>query len=373
MDQSRLTVGHVLHRLDRAGAEVLAADLSRKLGDRYRFVFLCLDGVGTMGGPLASEGYKVVDLARKPGLDWALGRRIRREVKRHGIGLLHAHQYTPFFYSALSRGLGSSPPILFTEHGRHYPDERKLKRVMANRWLLKPGDGVTAVGRFVADALIRNEGIEGGRVRVIHNGIDPDDYPPADAASRAEARKLIGVDVDSPVVMQVARFHKVKDHGTAIRAFAHAAEQFSDARLCLVGDGPQRSTMESLTQELGLQTQVMFLGVRDDIAKLLPGADVFMLSSVSEGVSVTLLEAMSTGLAIAATDVGGNGEVVEHKETGLLSPRGDAQALGKHLVTLLTDDEKRRAMGAAGRARLLEMFTQERMHEAYAGAYGQLL
>ena len=372
MNQDRFIVGHVLHRLDRAGAEVLAADLARKLGDRYGFVFLCLDGAGALGEQLASEGFTVVDLQRRPGLDRAVAKRIRGAVKKHGIGLLHAHQYTPFFYSALSRRLGSTPPILFTEHGRHYPDERKLKRVMANRWLLKPDDRVTAVGRFVADALIRNEGIEAARVRVIHNGIDPDDFPPTGAQSRAVARGLLGVDEDTPVVMQVARFHKVKDHGTAARAFAKVAERFSNARLCLIGDGPQRAAIEALIGELGIHSHVQFMGVRNDIATLLPGADVFMLSSVSEGVSVTLLEAMSTGLAIAATDVGGNGEVVEHGETGLLSPRGDAEALGANLNTLLMDDERRQTMGVAGRARLLEDFTQERMHGAYAEVYGQL-
>ncbi len=372
MNEDRFTVGHVLHRLDRAGTEVLAADLARKLGDRYRFVFLCLDGIGSLGEELAAEGFPVVDLGRRSGLDRTAARRIRGEVKKHGIGLLHAHQYTPFFYAALSRGLGSAPPILFTEHGRHYPDERKFKRVLANRWLLKPGDRVTAVGRFVAEALTKNEGIQAGRVRVIRNGIDPDDFPPADAKSRAAARGSLGVDVDTPVVMQVARFHKVKDHRTAVHAFAKVVEQFFGARLCLIGEGPERTAIEALSRELGLLEHVQFLGVRDDIAELLPGADVFMLSSVSEGVSVTLLEAMSTGLAIAATDVGGNGEVVEHEETGLLSPRGDAQALGHNIITLLTDDDKRRAMGVAGRARLLEAFTQERMHGAYAEVYEKL-
>lgn len=372
MNEDRLTVGHVLHRLDRAGAEVLAADLARKLRDRYRFVFLCLDGVGPLGEALASEGFVVADLGRRPGLDRSVARRIRREVKNHGIRLLHAHQYTPFFYAALSRGLGSTPPILFTEHGRHYPDERKLKRVLANRWLLKPDDRVTAVGRFVADALTANEGIQAGRVRVIHNGIDPDDFPSADADSRARARALLGIDSETPVVMQVARFHKVKDHGTAVRAFARAVDRFFGARLCLIGDGPERQTIEALARELDVQEHVQFLGVHDDIAKLLPGADVFILSSVSEGVSVTLLEAMSTGLPIVATDVGGNSEVIEHEETGLLSPRGDADALGDHLIALLADDERRRAMGAAGRARLLETFTQERMHGAYAEIYEQI-
>jgi L-malate glycosyltransferase len=373
MTQDRLAVGHVLHRLSRAGAEVLAGDLARKLSDRYRFVFLCLDGVGPLGEELASEGFAVVDLGRRPGLDRSVARRLGAVVKGESIGLLHAHQYTPFFYSALSRGFGASPPILFTEHGRHYPDERKLKRVLANRWLLKAGDRVSAVGRFVAEALVENEGIARERVRVIHNGIDPDAFPTVDSTRRAEARGLMGVDEDTPVVMQVARFHPVKDHHTAIRAFAGVVERMPGARLCLIGDGPERQAIEAHAAELGIYEQVKFLGVRDDVDKLLAGADVFMLSSVSEGISVTLLEAMATGLAIVATDVGGNGEVIEHGVTGLLSLRGDGRALAGSLIALLEDADKRRVMGVRGRARLLEVFTQERMHRAYAEVYGQMI
>ncbi len=373
MNEDRPTVGHVLHRLDRAGAEVLAGDLARKLADRYRFVFLCLDGVGVLGEELAGEGFVVVDLKRRPGLDRSVARRLREAVKRHGIGLLHAHQYTPFFYSALSRGFGSLPAILFTEHGRHYPDQRKLKRVLANRWLLKPGDRVSAVGRFVAAALTENEGIATGRIRVIHNGIDPDDFPTADPGSRAGARGLMGVEEGVPLVLQVARFHTVKDHHTAVLAFAEVVERMPDAQLCLIGDGPERQAIEAHAAELGIYEHVKFLGVRDDVDKLLAGADVFMLSSVSEGISVTLLEAMATGLPIVATDVGGNGEVVDHDETGLLSARGDGRVLGENLISLLMDADKRRAMGVAGRARLLEVFTQERMHRGYAELYGQML
>jgi len=373
MNQDRPAVGHVLHRLDRAGAEVLAGDLALKLQDRYRFVFLCLDGAGPLGDHLASLGFEVVELGRKPGLDLSVARRLRGAVRHYGIHLLHAHQYTPFFYAALSRRLGSNPPILFTEHGRHFPDQRKPKRVLANRWLIKPNDRVTAVGRFVKQALIDNEGIAEGRIKVIHNGIDPDAFPPADAASRSQARQLIGIDDQTPLVVQVARFHPVKDHASAILAFKQVAHAVPDAKLCLIGDGEQREVIENMCEALGLKGHVMLMGARSDINQLLPGADVFLLSSLSEGVSVTLLEAMATGLAIVATDVGGNPEVVEHGTTGLLSPRGDHETLAANLVALLKDPAQCLAFGRAGRDRLLELFTQDRMHRAYTELYGQLL
>lgn len=366
------TIGHVLHRLDRAGAEVLAAELARALNDRFRFAFLCLDGVGPLGEQLRDEGFAVVELGRKPGLDLAVAGRLRDAAAEHRVHVLHAHQYTPFFYSALSRGLGEMPPILFTEHGRHYPDPRKFKRMVANQCLLRRCDRVTAVGRFVKRALVRNEGLPARRVDVIYNGITPA-VGPASAADRRAARQLLNIDEHDRVVMQVARFHPVKDHETSIRAFAQVARQVARARLVLVGDGEGRSRCEALAAELQVAGRVTFTGVRADVSALLPAADVFVLSSLSEGVSVTLLEAMNAGIAICATDVGGNGEVVNHERTGLLSPRRDPQKLAEHVISLLNQPHRRAAMGEAGRQKLLRQFTQAQMHGAYADLYDTML
>ncbi len=368
------TIGHVLHRLDLAGAEVLAAALARKLSTAYRFVFLCLDGTGPQAEGLERDGFRVVNLERRPGIDLRVARRIRHAAGMHRIDLLHAHQYTPFFYAAMSRYWQSRPRILFTEHGRHYPDFRRPKRVIANRVLIKSTDRVTAVGEFVRKMVVRNEGIPADRIQVIYNGIDPAQFPAGQVSSRDEARQLLDIPPGCPAIMQVARFHPVKDHETALRAFADVVKEMNSAILLLVGEGERRHACETLADELGIpDDNVRFTGLRNDISRILPAADVFMLSSLSEGISVTLLEAMACSLPIVATDVGGNGEVVRHGETGLLSPRGDHVALSRHLVTLLRDEPRRIQMGEAGRKRLLETFTQDRMHSRYAEIYEQML
>ncbi len=374
-------IAHVLHRLYLAGAEVLAAALSRQLRDRYRFVFLCLDEVGPLGQQLQTEGFTVIDLQRKPGVDFKVAAHIREVVRREKINLLHAHQYTPFFYASLSRRFSNNPAILFTEHGRHYPDLRKLKRVLANQWLLRKHDRVTAVGAWVKQALVSNEGLPEKRIEVIYNGIDPQQFQPVSQRldERAAVRAELGLADDEIVVAQVARFHPVKDHATAIKAWALVQQKISaeapglKATLLLVGDGELRPTLEKLVRELGISESVRFLGVRKDVHRLLAGVDLFLLSSLSEGVSVTLLEAMGSALPIAATDVGGNPEVVQHSVTGLLSPRRDAPALANNLLTLIQDTSLRQRMGSAGRARLLTHFTQSDMHANYAALYDQML
>ncbi len=373
-DPSQPVIGHVLHQLAYAGAEVLAAALARQLKDQFHSVFLCLDGLGQLGEELEAEGFTVVQLGREPGIDLKVSKRIRQAVKDHKIDLLHAHQYTPFFYSAMSRRMRHTPPILFTEHGRHYPDQRKLKRVIANKILWRQHDRATAVGRFVARALVANEGFPRTDVQVIYNGINPDQFMlPNPSQIRYLMRKELGLTEDQPIALQVARFHPVKSHATSIKAFSHVVEQLPNAVLLLAGDGQDKQLMQELARQLGISSQVRFLGVRTDIPKLMAASDVFVLSSLSEGISVTLLEAMAAGVPICTTDVGGNSEIVEHTVTGLLSPRQDAKALGSNLVQLLIDAPLRRKFVDASRRKLLAQFNQQQMHEGYTKLYRSMI
>lgn len=374
MPIARPVIAHVLHRLDRAGAEVLAAALSRDLRDRYTFVFLCLDGLGALAAELSDDGFVVESLDRKPGLDRGAAKRLRQRLDHHRVDLIHAHQYTPFFYSALSRGLpfGKRPEILFTEHGRHVPDTPSLKRRLANKLLLKDTDRVTAVSQAVKHALIKNEAIPGERIAVVHNGIDPGPDPTED--DRAQARSRLNINNDRHVVMQVARLHTVKDHATALRAWSIVHQQLPDALLVFLGDGPERGNLEAMTAALGLEDAVQFCGSVDNPRQLIPAADVCLLTSLSEGLSVTLLEAMAAGKPIVATRVGGNIELITHGDTGLLAPSRDPEAIADCITQLLPNAPYAQlTLGHRGRIRLINAFTAQRMHKLYAHHYETMI
>ncbi|WP_428387850.1 glycosyltransferase [Mucisphaera sp.] len=377
MSDTRPILVHVVHRLYRAGAELLVADLAHRAAERYRVVLVCLDEVGPLGEELRAEGFEVICLDRRPGLDFGVVQQMARVYRRLQPAVVHTHQYTPFFYASAARVgvLGRGPRILFTEHGRHYPDRRKLKRVVANRLLLGADDRVTAVGEFVRRALVKNEGLAGSRVTVVHNGIDVAGFAKPERG-RADVRRSLeaslGIDREAPLIVQVARFHPVKDHLTAIRAMAGVRQRHPDAVLLLVGDGDERASIELAVAEHGLEGAVCLAGVRSDVADLLLAADVFLLTSVSEGISLTLLEAMAAGLPVVATAVGGNPEVVEQGETGWLSGRGHAEGLAEGISRLLGDEGMRARFGAAGRERVAAKFDRERMHRAYLGLYDEL-
>ena len=371
-----IRTGFVLHVMQVAGAEVLVAEIIRRLGPRVAPVVFCLDGVGELGTRMQAEGVPVVALGRRPGLDLNVAGRLAREIRARGIEVLHAHQYTPFFYSALAKLRAHRPVhLMFTEHGRHYPDIVSRKRRLANRLVLSHlADEINGVCGFSARSLAALDGFGGRRIEVIENGIDLVHY--AKAIDRDALCARLGLDPARRHVICIARFHPVKDHRTLLTAFAEVAAARPDADLLLAGDGPLRADLEARAQGLGIAARVRFLGVRDDVPDLLAAADVFALTSVSEAASITLLEAMGCGVPVVVTDVGGNPDLVRQGVDGILVPRGDAHAAAGAIGALLDDRTRAQAMGQAGRARVGERYqlarTVERYYERYLAAAARL-
>ncbi len=364
-----VTVCQLLHSLNVGGAEILAGRLVHRLADRFRFVFACLDSIGSLGCQLQAEGFTVHLVGRQPGFDWRCPLRLARILREEQVDVVHAHQYTPFFYSLAARLRGPRLPIVFTEHGRHQPDHPRRKRIVANRLLISKCDRLFGVGEAVRQALIANEGLPASRVKVIYNGIDFETYASGD---RIAARRTLNAGPDDFILMQVARLDYLKDHVTAVRAIARIAGQHPQARLVLIGDGPERELIDATARELGVVDRVQMLGTRRDVAALLPGADVFLLTSISEGIPLTPLEAMAASIPVVATDVGGMREVVIEEETGLLAPARDDACLAQHVLRLATNPELRRQMGLAGRARAMRLFDESRMCADYGRHYEEM-
>lgn len=367
-----IRVGFVLHAMQVAGAEVLVREIVRRLASRIEPTVFCLDAIGPLGEQLRAEGVEVVCLQRRAGRDWSVAWRLAREIRQRDIEVLHAHQYTPFFYSALARVLaGMGPRLILTEHGRHFPDIVSPMRRAVNRLLFDHlAHAVNACCGFSARALCEVDGFSGHRIGIIENGIDPDRY--LSTEDRAVLRRRLGLEPHRSYVINVARHHPVKDQATLLRGFAEVALVRDEVDLLLAGDGPGRNGLERLAEELGIAARTKFLGVRRDIPELLQAADIFALTSVSEAASLTLLEAMAAGLPAVVTEVGGNPEIVRHGREGLLVPRGDAVAVAAALKRLLEDPEQAASLGQAGRERVAKRYRLERTVEVYSQLYGRL-
>jgi glycosyltransferase involved in cell wall biosynthesis len=246
-----------------------------------------------------------------------------------------------------------------------------LRRAVNRLFLAPTADAITACCRFSADGLSKVDGFPGARIEVIENGIEVDQYgPPED---KRAARAKVCLDTNRRYLIHVARHHPVKDQATLIRGFATAAPTIRDVDLVKVGDGPLRADLEKLTAELGVVDRVKFLGIRSDIPDLMRAADAFALTSVSEAASLTLLEAMASGLPAIVTDVGGNPEIVRHEKEGLLFPRGDAAGCAAAIQRVFADDDFAKRLGNAGRERALERYRLDRTVAEYYRLYERLL
>ena len=284
-DTRPIRILHVLHSLDTGGAERIVCDLAQHRAEMLRTGAICLDHRGRLAYHAERLGIEVICTDRRAGLDLRQVGRIASVIRRFAPDVIHAHQYTPYFYAALAAGVTGFGRIVFTEHGRHWPDVVSARRMWVNQALRLRRDRITAVCKFAAEALRTRERIAGREICIIPNGVRCAQF------DRPRQREwlggLIGAGADATLCVQVARFSPVKDHATALRAFECIRGDHPSAHLVLVGDGPQRGSIEQLRRKLSLDRCVHLLGNRDDIPDLLAASDVFVLSSLSEAASLS--------------------------------------------------------------------------------------
>ena len=262
------------------------------------------------------------------------------------------------------------PALVYTEHGRLSDARPSWKRRLVNPWLSRFDAAFVAVSHELRDHMV-DARFPGERVGVIHNGIDAGAVPtPFD---RHHARHLLGVDDEAFTVFTVARLDPVKDLLTLLDAFAIVRKQISSSRLVIVGDGPERETLSRRAASPDLSRSVRITGFRSDVRKVLAAADVYVNSSVSEGVSITILEALAARIPVVATAVGGTPEVVSDGSEGMLVPPRAPARMAAAILALAHDPQQRRALGAAGRVRVEDAFTIERMVAEYAALYRTLV
>ncbi|HIE52686.1 MAG TPA: glycosyltransferase [Armatimonadetes bacterium] len=368
MSHQSVKILHTVLSLQVGGVEKLVVALVKKL-DRARFrpAVCALQEGGPLEEELRAAGVEVFVLGKREGVDWRLLRRLARLLRQEGIGLLHTHNSAPLFYGPLAAWRARTPVVVHTQHSKLRPENEKLRRL--TRWLSR------RVSHFISDAgdvtqdLVAQLGVPPEKVSTIPNGVDLEAFAPL--PDRAAVRAELGLPPDGPLVACVGRLVPVKDHPTLLRAWREVRKAVPTAHLLLIGAGPLQRELEGLARDLQVASSVHFLGQRNDVPQLLGLCEAAVLSSRSEGLSVALLEAMAARLPVVATRVGGNPEVVQAGETGLLVPPAEPAALAAALRELLQNPARAREMGAAGRARVEAQFSLERMVQAYQEVYEQ--
>jgi len=359
-------VMHLLSSFEVGGAEHVALNLARSMdAGSFRVSACSMSGPGPMEERFRAAGIETahIDAASGPMRRLRTGLRLAALLRRLGVTILHCHNAMPLVYGTPAAHLAGVKAVLCTRHAislTHKPGQPWLLEKLA-----KPLTAhYVAVSEFVLERGVRTGRIPATKASVIHNGIDTERFAAPKGGRRRAWPLVIGC---------VGRLSEEKRHRDLVEAAAALVRDGNDLRLDLVGDGETRPPVEAQVRELGVEGRIRFLGMRSDVPELLRGFDIFVLPSRFEGLPLTILEAMASGLPVVATRVGGVPELVEDGVNGfLVEPQSPAE-LAAAIRRLVEDADLRRRMGQAGRKIAVERFDLRVAARAHEELYRRLL
>ena len=352
-----MKIVHAVYSMEMGGAESLVAQLCRLQRAQGHQVSICAySQLGTLGEALRSEGFRIDVLGIAP-VPRTMLRYLRlfRDLKPDAV---HCHNPAPTLQAALGARLAGATSIVSTRHSLVAPPydiAAEIKYSLMAR-LCNHVVGIcdaTCVNLRGAPLAPRS------RIVRVYNGAAPlRRLPPESLPAKS-----------GPTFLFVGRLATIKDLPTLVRAAATAIDRVPELQLWIVGDGPARPSLEALVAELGIIPHVTFWGERHDVDRFFSAADVFTMSSVSEGLPMSLLQAMSIGMPALVTDIGGMAEVVRLAGAGLCVPVGDSTAMAEAIIFLARDAAARDVFGRSGAAAYAARFTLDEMNQAYLRLY----
>ena len=358
--KSRINVIQIVLSLECGGLEKMVIDLASRLNnEKFNNIICCLDNFGNLADQARDKNIEVIMVKRRPGADFLLPLRLAYILKKKKANIVHTHNPTPLFYGTLAAWLARVPVLINTRHGR----ERRIRK----RFIWAMNDGIVAISEDAKRELIKSNKLNSEKIRIIYNGTDIDRY--SCKKNGSIIKKSLNISPSDFIVGTVARLSPEKDQITLLKAFSKIVELGYAVKLVIAGDGVLRVELENFCKDLNIADNVLFLGFREDIPEIVNIFDVFVLSSVTEGISLTLLEAMAEKKPIVATNVGGNPEVVIDGLTGFLVPSKNPDAMSEAVIKLLLDKELAARMGEEGGGRVEKKFSLSRMSTEYGKLY----
>jgi sugar transferase (PEP-CTERM/EpsH1 system associated) len=369
MSGKSIKIMHVIDSLGVGGMERVVIDVVNGLDPAIFAQTVCCISRRGEASRFLRAGVDCLDLGKGADADYLMPLRIARAIRQKGPEIIHTQSW-----SGVDAGIATlmmrDIRLVHSEHGRNLPyiHSEPVKRKIARRCLYHLADAVFAVSHEVRDYYCRETGFPVDRMRVIPNGID---LRRIEEVDRRGVRQELGIADDDFVIGTIARLDETKDTLTLARAFAGLQQSRPDARLKLlvVGNGDKKVEIEQYFIERGLSHAVILTGVRHDVPRLLGAMNLFALSSLSEGMPITALEAMGASLPIVATNVGALPELVDEGVTGFLVEPKDDAALAGRMEQLYDNRAMAREFGMAGRRKAEREYGIDQMLQRYADLY----
>lgn len=336
-DKQRITVLHLIGSLQVGGAERQLVSLAPLFNpERFRIIVATMQTRDTLAGALAGTHVECRSLNFRMRRFISGVWRLCSLLKREKVDILHTHMFHASRYGRIAGLCVRVPLMIATDHGQEL--WKKPWDIAFEKFANKYTALRIAVSQDVAEILSTRECVPENKLLVIPNGVDVERFQ-AGRFGRESVRNQLGLPDGAVVVGTVARLAEPKALHILIEAVVQVSKSLPQVRLVIVGDGPLRGDLERCVADRGASDRVLFTGLRSDIPEVLAAFDIFALSSISEGLPVSLLEAMAAGKPVVATRVGGIPEVVSDRREGLLVPSGDPKALAGAIHELACDPE----------------------------------
>ncbi len=354
--EKKIRIAHVLHSFSTGGMEKGIASLVQATSREFEHIIICITSTGR-SEELLPVGTQVISLEKSDGNSIGFILKLAKVIKNLKPDVIHTRNWGGLD-GVLAARLAGISAIVHGEHGWGVIDTNglKLKRVFIRRCISVFIKEYTCVSKQMVQWL-RNDIQIKKTISQIYNGVDFERYNPLEENSTKNGL-VIGI---------VARLDPIKDHSTLFGAFETVRKKIPNSKLIVIGDGPEREKLEQIAGK-----GVVFLGNRRDVPELLRTLDVFVLSSLNEGISNTILEAMATAIPVIASNVGGNPELVKDGINGCLFEPGDSEALANILLDYCQDTDKRKTHGMEARRSVMEKFTMDKMIDQYATVWKRI-
>ena len=370
----QIRIMHIVDSLGVGGLENGLVNLIERLDpSQFQHIVCSVRGLGPMADRLPADRVRIIDMGKTDGAFpiqiGALARRIR-EVKPH---IVHSRNWGAVEAVVAGRWTRSCA-LVHSEHGIDVSavQSEPARRNWFRRLAFELADRVFSVSNQLRELYSRRTGFPAKKIDVIYNGVDSERFAP-DASARERVRQELGIAADEFCIGAVGRLDPIKDYRTLLNAAEKVAEFRERWQVLVLGEGPEQPQLQEwVDSRPKLKAHVRFLGRTTRVSQILNAFDAYVLSSISEGISNSLLEAMATGLPVVASVTGGNPEVAVDGESGMLFPVGDSGRLAELLMTLSRESELRHRLGKNALRRVREQYSMESMIRNYHGLYCSL-